>query len=182
MIARAAVSPPSSNGSMSPTVVTLISIGVFVVSGMSFCVWRKLVSLGVFRSLLAYVRVPQRPERVDDCDPETSRPEIFDTWTERRTPNDLKWEEYMPLSVTAFTASEPVRKVAKLRRYSANGKAEKGRKDQEGCHLQVGVLLAMPSQLHTKNYDGVGQDLSESALRGGLAIGLVEMPWIDVDC
>ena len=40
----------------------------------------------------------------------------------------------------------------------------------------------MPSQLHMTNYDGTGQDLSGSALRDGLAIGLVEMPWmIDVD-
>jgi hypothetical protein len=79
-----------------------------------------------------------------------------------------------------LTASGTLQKVEKIRENSANGKRERGKKDQGS--LQVGVLIAMPSQLHMTNYDDTSQDLSGSALRDGLAIGLVEMPWvIDVD-
>ena len=83
--------------------------------------------------------------------------------------------------MTVLTASGPARKVEKLRGNSTGGKGESGRKDQESCRLKVGVLVAMPSP-HTKHYDGVGQDLSGGALRDGLTIGLVEMPWTDADC
>jgi len=166
---------------MSPAIIILTSVGVFAIAGIPFCVWRRFTSFRVFWSLWPYILVPQRRERKDDWDPENGRPEIFDAWTERYNPNSLKWEEYTPFSVTVLTASGPARKVGKLRGNSAVGKGGRGRNDQESCRLQVGVLVAMPSQLHTKHYDGVGEDLSRSALRDGLAIGLVKMPWIDGD-
>lgn len=53
-----------------------------------------------------------------------------------------------------------------------------GRKDQESCCLQIGVLVAMPSP---RVYDGVGQEQSRNPFHGGLAIGLIEMPWIKED-
>ena len=84
--------------------------------------------------------------------------------------------------MTVLTASGSAQKVGKLGGNSAGGRGKRGRKDQERCRLKVGVLVAMPSQLHTKHYDGVGQDLSGGALRDGLTIGLVEMPWTDADC
>lgn len=73
-------------------------------------------------------------------------------------------------------ASGPIREVGKI---SAREKREREKQDQGSCRLQVGVLVAMPSQLHTKTHDGVGQELSGSPLRDGLAIGLIEMPWIE---
>jgi hypothetical protein len=52
-------------------------------------------------------------------------------------------------------------------------------KGQGSCCLQVGVLVAMPSP---KAYDdGEGQEQSRSPFRGGLAIGLIEMPWTEED-
>lgn len=79
-------------------------------------------------------------------------------------------------------ASIPIEKVGKLRGDSAREKGEREKQFQGSFQrLQVGVLVAMPSQLHTKNYDGVGQELSGSPLRGGLAIGLIEMPWVEED-
>ena len=52
-------------------------------------------------------------------------------------------------------------------------------KGQRSCCLQVGVLVAMPSP---KAYDdGEGQEQSRSLFRGGLAIGLIEMPWTEED-
>ena len=79
-------------------------------------------------------------------------------------------------------AYRPIEKVGKLRGDSAREKGEREKQFQGSFQrLQVGVLVAMPSQLHTKNYDGVGQELSGSPLRGGLAIGLIEMPWVEED-
>jgi hypothetical protein len=52
------------------------------------------------------------------------------------------------------------------------------KRDEECCRLQVGVLVAMPSQVHTKTHD---QELSGSPLRDGVAIGLIEIPWVERD-
>ncbi len=81
----------------------------------------------------------------------------------------------------AKSASRPVREVGKLRGDSAREKGEREKKDQGSCRLQVGVLVAMPSQLHTKTHDGVSREISGSPLRDGLAIGLIEIPWIEED-
>ena len=77
----------------------------------------------------------------------------------------------------AKKASGPVRKMRKVWGGSAREKRDK--QDKGSCRLQVGVLVAMPSQLHTKNHDGVSQELSGTYLREGLAIGLIEMPWVE---
>ncbi|KAF8266407.1 hypothetical protein EI94DRAFT_192942 [Lactarius quietus] len=183
--ARAAVSSPSPNDSMTPTVVILVSISVFAVSGISFFVWRRLFSM--FRSLYVNSLIPaQERRRIDDCDLESGQPEMFDAWTELCTPNILKWEEYMPFSVTVLTnaetkrASEPVQTVGKLQCDRAREKRERESKGQGSCQrLQVGVLVAMPSQRHRRTYDGAGQEPQRSPLLGGLAIGIVEIPWIE---
>jgi hypothetical protein len=60
-----------------------------------------------------------------------------------------------------------------------SARERRDRQDKGSRRLQVGVIVAMPSQLHTKNHDGVAQELSGSPLRDGLAIGLVEVPWVE---
>ena len=79
----------------------------------------------------------------------------------------------------AKNASVPVRERGQNWGDSARENGEK--QDQGSCRLRVGVLIAMPSQPHTetKTHDGVGQELSRSPSRGGLVIGLIEMPWVE---
>jgi hypothetical protein len=99
MIVRAAVSPPSADGSMSPATVILISFSVFATSGIFLCVWRRLFSLRTFRYLSARISIPQGLK--NDGEPENGQPGMFDTWIERCIPNNLKWDEYM-VSTTPF--------------------------------------------------------------------------------
>ncbi|KAH8981128.1 hypothetical protein EDB86DRAFT_2977492 [Lactarius hatsudake] len=175
------------SGTSPPFFVVFICAGVLATSSISICVCRRLVSREVFQSISVYTLLARG--RKYDSDPANGRPEMFDARTEQCTPNSLKWEEYMPFSVTIMANSEangasgPVREVGKLLSDSARErrKRQKQTQDQGSCRLQVGVLVAMPSQPHTRTHNGVGQELSESPLRDGLAIGLIEMPWIEED-
>ncbi|KAH8981129.1 hypothetical protein EDB86DRAFT_491734 [Lactarius hatsudake] len=179
MIARAAIStPPSSpKGGLPPISVVFICAGFIAITMLSLCMWRKLLSGEAFQPIL--VHIPIARGRKNDGDSTNDRPEMFDTWTERCTSKNLKWEEYVPFFVTVLTASGPDREAGRLRGESARVRRERDKQDQGICRLQVCVLVVMPSQLHTKTHDG---ELSGSALRGGMAIGLTEMPWIKEGC
>jgi hypothetical protein len=85
--------------------------------------------------------------------------------------------------VQAQSTTEPVRKAGGLWGDDVGEKAEGEGQGQEqgGCHLQVGVLVAMPSQCQTKKREGAGLESLGRPLRDGLAIGLAEMPWIEED-
>ena len=97
-IARAAISPPSADRSMTSTQVVLISFGVFVASGIFLCVWRRIFNMRTFRFLYALVRPnPQdsQQEGKNAGDPENGHPKMSDTWIERCITGSLRWEEYM---------------------------------------------------------------------------------------
>ncbi|KAH9022035.1 hypothetical protein EDB84DRAFT_515738 [Lactarius hengduanensis] len=179
MIARAAISTPSESsspkGGLPPISIVFICAGFITITMLSLCMWRKLLSGEAFQPVLIHIA----RGRKNDGYPTNDRPEIFDTWTERCTSKNLKWEEYVPFSVTVLTASGPDREAGRLRGESARVRRERVKQDKGICRLQVGVLVAMPSQLHTKTHDG---ELSGSALRGGMAIGLTEMPRIEEGC
>ncbi|KAH9046362.1 hypothetical protein EDB83DRAFT_2317689 [Lactarius deliciosus] len=74
-----AISTPSSSpkGGLPPISIALICAGFIVITMLSL--WRK-----------------------NDGDPTNDRPEMFDTWTGRCTSKNLKWEEYVPFSVTGL--------------------------------------------------------------------------------
>ncbi|KAH9022033.1 hypothetical protein EDB84DRAFT_515778 [Lactarius hengduanensis] len=173
------------SGTLPPFFVVFICAGVLATSSLSIYVCRRLVSREAFQSISVYTLLARG--RKYDSDPANGRPEMFDARIGQYTTNSLKWEEYMPFSVTVMTNSEangasgPVREVGKLLSDSARERRGRQKQDQESCRLQVGVLVAMPSQPHTRTHNGVGQKLSESPLRDGLAIGLIEMPWIEED-
>ncbi|KAH8980405.1 hypothetical protein EDB92DRAFT_272276 [Lactarius akahatsu] len=179
MIVRAATSTSSSSpkGALPPISIVFICAGFIAITMFSLCMWRKLLSGEAFQPVL--VHIPIARGRKNDGDSANDRPEMFDTWTERCTSKNLKWEEYVPFSVTVLTASGPDREAGRLRGESARVRRETDKQDQGICRLQVGVLVAMPSQLHTKPHD---RELSWSTLRGGMAIGLTEMPWIEEGC
>ncbi|KAH9056534.1 hypothetical protein EDB87DRAFT_1636635 [Lactarius vividus] len=180
MVARAAISTPSSSpkGGLPPIFVVLICAGFVGVSMLSLCMWRKLLSGEAFEPIL----VPIARRQKNDGEPASERPEMFDAWTERCTSKSLKWEKYMPFSVSVLTnaevpnASGPVQEAGRLRGESARVRRVCVKQDQGTRRLQIGVLVAMPSQLHTKTHDG---GLSGSVFQCGMAIGLTEMPWIE---
>jgi hypothetical protein len=64
---------------------------------------------------------------------------------------------------------------------TARQKTKGGVQDQRDRCLQVGVLVAMPSQRHTKSRESGGLELCGGQLWDGLAIGLTyaEMLWIE---
>lgn len=81
----------------------------------------------------------------------------------------------------AQNAAEPDRKVGRLWGDSARQNTEGEDQDQGDCRLQVGIFVAMPSRLHTKNRECVGLKLSGSPVRDGLTIGLAELLCIEED-
>lgn len=97
---------------------------------------------------------------------------MFDAWTGERVSDGLEWGNSMPFSVT-IVESGRASDAAALRK----GKAGKHRGNNEGSSdLHVAVLVAMPSPHHARrSHDG------RSSLRGELAIGLIEVPWIKED-
>jgi hypothetical protein len=59
--------------------------------------WKKLVTWQEAQSVPAGYIIPiARGRRKDEGDTVDGRPEMFDAWTERRSPNTRlkKWEEY----------------------------------------------------------------------------------------
>ena len=54
--------------------------------------------------------------------------------------------------------------------------AREREQDSGSPHLQAAVLVAMPSPLHAQSR--IGHAASGVSLRDELAIGLIEMPWI----
>ncbi|KAH8986520.1 hypothetical protein EDB86DRAFT_3082778 [Lactarius hatsudake] len=95
MIARAAIStPPSSpKGGLPPISVVFICAGFIAITMLSLCMWRKLLSGEAFQPIL--VHIPIARGRKNDGNSTNDRPEMFDTWTERCTSKNLKWEEYV---------------------------------------------------------------------------------------
>ncbi|KAN0136191.1 hypothetical protein V8E53_006051 [Lactarius tabidus] len=195
MIARAVTptQPFSQNSGMPPVFVVFICTGVFVISLISRIVWRRRRQLSQeafhWQSAPAYILATRGRNTISDT--VNGRPEMFDTWAERCTSKSLKWEEYMPFTVRFLTkaqtqsTTEPVRKAGRLwgddEREKAEGEGQEQEQEQGGCHLQVGVLVAMPSQCQTKKCEGAGLESLGRPLRDGLAIGLAEMPWIEED-
>ncbi|KAI9443853.1 hypothetical protein H4582DRAFT_1042311 [Lactarius indigo] len=179
------IQPFFPSGTMPPFFVVFICAGVLATSSISVCLCRRLIPREAFQSVSVFTLIARG--RKYNSDPANGRPEMFDARTERYTTNSLKWDEYMPFSATVLTNAEakgaftPVREEGKLQGDSARERSEIQRQDQGNFHLQVGVLVAMPSRLHTKTHNGVGQELSRHPLRDGLAIGLIEMPWVEED-
>lgn len=103
-----------------------------------------------------------------------------------RALHGLKWEKSMPFSVTILTNTESNRtsdvpRKRRARKHRSDGAKEKEREKQDprssGSGLQVAVLVAMPSSLHGQ----CQSEASGSSLRDELAIGLIELPWIEGD-
>ncbi|KAH9006119.1 hypothetical protein EDB86DRAFT_2871793 [Lactarius hatsudake] len=169
--APAATSPSSSSGSSPPIFVGFIGVGILTFCLISLCVWRRLI--GRNHPFAPALHDPNarlgRPQ--NDGGLANGRPEMFDAWTGERVSDGLEWESSMPFSV-AIVESDPASDAA-LRK----GKGSKHRGNSEGSSdLQVAVLVAMPSPLHARrSHDG------RSSLRGELAIGLIEVPWIKED-
>lgn len=57
--------------------------------------------------------------------------------------------------------------------------ARKREQDAGSSHLRAAVLVSMPSPLHAQSR--VSHTVSGGSRRGELAIGLIEMPWIQED-
>ncbi|KAH9174907.1 hypothetical protein EDB89DRAFT_420339 [Lactarius sanguifluus] len=163
--APTATSSPPSPSSSPPIFVGFIGVGILFLCLISLCVWRRLIGRNY-----PFAPVLHDPNaRVGR--PQNDRPEMFDAWTGERVSDGLEWENSMPFSVTiveAGRASGAAFRKGKASRHRGNS--------EESSNLQVAVLVAMPSQLHARrSHDG------RSSLRGELAIGLFEVPWIKED-
>ncbi|KAH9046838.1 hypothetical protein EDB84DRAFT_606506 [Lactarius hengduanensis] len=167
----AATDSSSSPGASPPIFVGFVGVGILTLCLISLCVWRRLIArthpLAPALRDDPNARLGGRPQ--NDSGLAGGRPEMFDAWTgERVSDGGLEWENSMPFSVTIVESGRA--SDAALRK----GKAGKRRGNSE--NLQVAVLVAMPSPLHARrSHDG------RSSLRGELAIGLIEMPWIKED-
>ncbi|KAH9976217.1 hypothetical protein BGW80DRAFT_1292025 [Lactifluus volemus] len=166
----------------------LMGVGAFALGVMTLCAWRRLTGRDPFDIFASFgprrrqrsispeelwdreERGGGRPPIVDGCNDVGKKPVIFNAWTDRKTNDEMKWEEFGNQRM-----SGPVP--------GGDGEDKRGKEQHRRVSsLQVAVLLAMPSPAREKVHQ---DDIDEEPPRGHfgeeLAIGLIGVPWFKED-
>jgi len=174
-------SPFSPYFSSSPFWVGLIGVIFLAFCMVAIMKWRGVFSREFRRGFHYHLNDWSPNENVTA----SGWPEMFDVRMGERASDGLKWEKSMPFSVTILTDAESNRTSHAVRKGQADknwGNSAREREEEQDAgspRLRAAVLVAMPSPLHAQSH--VDHTASGSSLRDELAIGLIEMPWIQED-
>jgi len=173
-----------------------MGVGAFALGVMTLCAWRRLTGRDPFDIFASFgprrrqrSMSPEelwdreerggrggRPSIVDGSNDVGKKPVIFNAWTDRKTNDEMKWEESMPFSAIVVEDLETQRVSGHV-----PGGTEKEQHRQVSS-LQVAVLLAMPSPAREKvHQDDIDEEPPRRHFGEELAIGLIGVPWFKED-
>ncbi|KAI0066788.1 hypothetical protein BV25DRAFT_1819884 [Artomyces pyxidatus] len=170
--------PPStpffSSGASPPIIVGFVAIGAFALGVITLCAWRRITGRDLLR--VPQTRLTRLAGRLDLA----GKPQIYEVVVDHASAEYMKWEDVVPFA--AAVLQRPKLKDQPARPHAARGGPRQKAKEaqHDDAHLQIAVLLAMPSRSRPHgqtDHEPIPGTSADTENTDELAIGLLEVPW-----